>query len=113
MEVVKESLKISDVTKNVSETLGVKMVAVITGVKSGRTIKRWGEGSQNPLPKRRMALHNTLSVLELLKEKESAETIKAWFIGANPELNFQAPALAISKKPNEVILAAKTFLAHG
>ena len=37
----------------------------------------------------------------------------AWFIGMNPDLDDRAPALMLAEEPQEVLLAARNFLANG
>jgi hypothetical protein len=53
-------------------------------------------------------------VFQLLQEEESAHTIRAWFIGMNPQLNDKAPAMAIREgKTRDALVAAKSFVAGG
>jgi len=50
----------------------------------------------------------------VLRGTESDHTIRAWFIGMNPQLDDVSPAEAISAgKYREVIVAARAFLAGG
>jgi hypothetical protein len=42
-----------------------------------------------------------------------SETVRAWFVGMNPDLDDQAPALLLGDDPHAVLLAARSFLANG
>ena len=48
-----------------------------------------------------------------LEARASIETVRAWFVGMNPDLDDRAPALVLGEDPVGVLQAARAFLAHG
>jgi len=57
-------------------------------------------------------LQSALHVVELLRSQEDDETIRSWFRGMNPDLGDRSPALVVRDKPEDVIQAARAFLAQ-
>jgi len=57
-------------------------------------------------------MQNALHVVELLRSQEDDETIRSWFRGMNPDLGDRSPALVVRDKPEDVIQAARAFLAQ-
>jgi hypothetical protein len=68
---------------------------------------------RKPHPKAEERLRNAYQVAKLLECEESRETIRAWFVGMNPERDDHPPALMIAEEPVRVLQAARSFLAHG
>ncbi len=58
-------------------------------------------------------LPNAYQVAQVIVQTESPETVRAWFIGMNPELDDQPPALVIVDDPLRVLQAARIFVANG
>ncbi len=58
-------------------------------------------------------LRQAYQIVRLLMERESAETVRAWFVGMNPDLDDQAPVLVLPEEPVRVLQAARSFLAQG
>jgi hypothetical protein len=58
-------------------------------------------------------LRHAFQIVQLLLERESAETVRAWLVGMNPELEDRAPVLLLAEEPTRVLQAARAFLAHG
>jgi hypothetical protein len=51
---------------------------------------------------------------QLLLAEESPHTVRAWFLGLNPQLDDQSPAQSIREGDfRDVLVAAKAFLAGG
>ena len=46
-------------------------------------------------------------------DENPPKPIQAWFIGMNPDLDDQAPALLLHEDPHAVLGAARNFLAYG
>jgi hypothetical protein len=44
---------------------------------------------------------------------DSPEVIRLWFMGQNPILDDDAPALHLATEPDEVLQAARVFAFHG
>ena len=51
-------------------------------------------------------------VVQLLLQVDSAETVRAWFSGMNPDLDDRPPATVLADEPGRVLQAARAFLAH-
>jgi hypothetical protein len=59
-------------------------------------------------------LRGAFQVFQLLLTEESPHTVRAWFVGLNPQLDDESPATAISEgRIRDVLVAAKAFLAGG
>ena len=72
-----------------------------------------GSGRRSPHPEAERRLRLAFQVVELLMHAESAETVRAWWIGMNPDLEDQAPVMVLAEDPTRVLQAARVFLAHG
>ena len=71
------------------------------------------ERGRSPQPDSELRLRHAYQIAQLLIQHELAETVRAWFLGMNPELEDEAPAVVIGEDPQRVLQAARTFLAHG
>jgi hypothetical protein len=98
---------------SLQDILGQRLVAVIAGVSDARAVGKWVRGQRSPHPEAEQRLRNAYQIVQLLLERESAETIRAWFVGMNPDLEDQAPAFVLGEDPVGVLQAARAFLAHG
>jgi hypothetical protein len=98
---------------SLQDILGQRLVAVIAGVSDSKAVSKWARGGRTPHPDTEQRLRNAYQIVQLLLERESAETVRAWFVGMNPDLEDQAPALVLGEDPVRVLQAARAFLAHG
>lgn len=96
------------------EVLGRKLVAYVAGASGATDLEQWlaeaperAEGAERRLG---IAYH----VFRLLQTQEGQHTVRAWFLGLNPQLDDRSPATALREgKFREVVLAAEAFLAGG
>lgn len=96
------------------EMLGASLVAYITGVTDTGTVSRWVNGSRNPRHEHEQRLRTTFQVFQLLQGEESSHTVRAWFIGLNPQLGEVSPAEALHEgRLADVLVAAKAYAAGG
>lgn len=95
------------------EQLGERLTAVIAGVRDAGEVRGWAVGEASPSEEAERRLRDAYEVTRMLRERDSAETVRLWFRGMNPELDDQAPALVIREDPGAVLGAAHFFLAHG
>lgn len=103
-----------DVANFLQESLGQKLVAVMAGVKDPSTVGRWASGAVEPRAATEARLRSIYQVFTLLMDQESIHTIRAWFVGLNPQLDDTSPARAIAEGDiKEVMVAAKAFLTGG
>jgi hypothetical protein len=101
------------IVRSLQDVLGQRLVAVIAGVSDAKAVSKWAGGGRSPHPEADQRLRNAYQITHLLLQRESPETVRAWFVGMNPDLDDQAPALMLGKDPVGVLQAARTFLAHG
>jgi len=102
------------ITRFLEEVLGRKLVAALAGVQDPKAVGRWAEGARSPRPAAEERLRVAYQVFRLLLAEESKYTIRAWFIGLNPQLNDESPLLAINEgRFQEVMVAAKAYVAGG
>jgi hypothetical protein len=106
-------LELSLLVRSLQDILGQRLVAVIAGVSDAKAVGKWARGSRSPHPETERKLRDAFHITQLLLQQESAETVRAWFIGMNPDLDDQAPALLIAEDPQAVLGAARNFLAYG
>ena len=66
-----------------------------------------------------MRLRAAFQIAELLIQSESPQTVRAWFMGMNPQLDDRSPALVLAAEGNDqvqvrdVLHAARAFLVEG
>lgn len=103
----------TDLVEALISKLGTRLVCFVVG-KDKSTITRW-KASESPLPlEASQALRTIYQVFRLLESSESDHTIRAWFIGMNPQLDDESPLEAVQKgQHKEVMAAARAFLAGG
>lgn len=109
------STKVSlpDQVKFLKEHLGTKLLALTVGV-SPKTIDRWDKGQNTIGPEQERKIRAAFQVFQLLKSVEASPTIRAWFMGMNPQLDDLSPAEAIADgQLREVLAAARAFLSGG
>lgn len=83
-------LGIDAVAAKLEQTLGQQLTAYAVGLKDPRAIGKYARG--NPAssgPESR--LRDLYVIVQVLLASETAETIRAWMIGAHPNLEDQAP----------------------
>jgi hypothetical protein len=106
---------IADVAAFLQDALGQKLVAFMVGVEDPKTVGRWA--SNKRLPKDvevERRLRDAHQIFRLLLTMESPYTVRAWFVGLNPQLDDESPATAIREgRTRDVLVAAKAFLAGG
>lgn len=96
------------------EHLGRRLTAVLAGVSDSREVGRWAQGDHAPRHDSELALSGAYQVFRLLAEVESPHTVRAWFIGMNPQLDDESPIEAIAAgRRREVLAAARAYAAGG
>lgn len=115
-----ESIRLSPtgVVAGLREILGAKLVAYVGSVKETRAVRQWAEGEREPSAEVIIRLRTAYHVAALLRQKDSAEVVQAWFQGMNPRLEDVAPARLLREGDLEtvgpaVLAAARAFAAEG
>lgn len=105
---------VADIAAFLQDALGQKLVAYLVGVQDPKTIGRWAKGTLPQDSTTEGKLRGAYQVFRLLMTQESPHTVRAWFVGLNPQLDDESPATAISEgRIKDVMVAAKAFLAGG
>lgn len=105
---------VADIAAFLQDVLGQKLVAYLVGVQDPKTIGRWAKGTLPQDSDSESKLRGAYQVFRLLMTEESPHTVRAWFVGLNPQLDDESPAAAISEgRIKDVMVAAKAFLAGG
>lgn len=106
---------VADVAAFLQDALGQKLVAYMVGVEDPKTVGRWASDKRLPQDSAvEGKLRAAYQMFRLLATEESPHTVRAWFVGLNPQLNDESPATAIREgRVREVLVAAKAFLAGG
>ncbi len=105
---------VPDMAAYLQEVLGQKLTAHIAGVSDPRTVNRWIKGEREPRPDAEARVVATFQVFQLMLSEEAPQTIRAWFLGLNPQLGDQSPTEALRAGEFRATLgAAKAFLAGG
>ncbi len=108
---------LSEIARTLEQVLSRRLTAVIVGVKDGKTIARWASGNTEEIrnDETEQRLRTTYQiVLLLLQSQDSQQTVKAWFIGLNPQLGDVSPAEAIRNgQLQDALAAARAFIVGG
>ena len=99
--------------RHLQDVLGQRLVAAVAGVRDAKAVGKWARGDRVPHPDAERRLRHASQVTQLLLGAESAATVRAWFLGTNPDLGDRPPAEALADDPAAVLRAARSFLAHG
>lgn len=102
-----------DLVNKLEKVLGKPLVAVIAGAGDSKIVGKWSRGERVPRPEAEHRLRVAFQIMHVLLQRESPEIIYAWFTGMNPDLDNASPALYLAKDPDEVVIAARNFLAYG
>lgn len=110
-EAVKED--IATIAQSLQETLGQRLVAFAVEVKDPKAIGRYAKGRMSPRTDTEARLRDLYRVTRLLLSRESPDTVRAWMIGANPELGDEAPIKALHEQRIAAVLAAADAFLQG
>lgn len=99
------------------DLLGAKLVAYLGSVKETRAVRQWAEGERSPSQAVIARLRVAYQVAALLREKDTAPVVQAWFQGMNPLLDDVSPARALREQDLDrsgtaVLSAARAFTAE-
>lgn len=100
------------------DILGATLVAYLGEVKETRAVAQWAAGARTPSTATVTRLRTAYHAAAMLREKDSAGVVQAWFQGLNPQLNDVSPARALREQDLDtvgpaVIAAARAFAAEG
>jgi len=106
---------IAEISGVLQDVLGQRLTATIARVNDPKAVGAWARGTRTPHPESERRLRAAFQIAAVLGQHEGPGTVRAWFMGMDPELDDQAPAevLAQNEDPRPVMRAARTFVAHG
>lgn len=67
-------------------------MAYLSSVQETRAVRQGADGDREPAPETATRLGTAYHAAALLREKDSAAVVQAWFQGMNPRLEDVAPA---------------------
>lgn len=107
-------IDVVSIVEFLAENLGTGLVALIAGV-DVKTAQRWNrDPARQPREVSERRLRAAYQVFQELLPIEASVTIRAWFMGMNPQLGDQAPAEVIAQDQyREVLAAARSFASGG
>ncbi|WP_147915207.1 hypothetical protein [Ruania zhangjianzhongii] len=115
-----ESMRLStaDLVTRLRESLGAKLVAYLGSVTETRAVRQWAEGTREPSTEVINRLRTVYQITALLRQKDTAAVVQAWFQGMNPQLEDVAPARLLREGDLStvgplVLAAARAFAAVG
>ena len=100
-----------DLLERLARVLGRHVLAVIAG-RDVRTVQRWLAGGLLSAPDERR-LRDAYQVYLLLAAVEGDHTIRAWFVGMNPQLDDEAPAEVLGEGQSRNVMAAARAFVNG
>ena len=88
---------VSEIAGTLQELLSRRLTAFIAGVGDGKTVSRWASGEVAEIRDVWMEqrLRTAYEITQLLLTYDASQTVKAWFIGLNPQLGDVSPAEAL------------------
>lgn len=107
---------LTEIANSLQDVLSSKLTAYIADVKSTKTVARWASGeitdTRDVATEQR--LRAAYEITQLMLRYDDPATIRSWFIGMSPELDYQTPADAIREgNLKEAMSAARAFIAYG
>jgi hypothetical protein len=103
---------IRDIAGLLQEVLSRRLTAYIAGVQDGKTVTRWANGEVTEIRDITVEqrLRTSYEIVRLMMLHDSPLTVRAWFIGMNPNLDSVSPADTIrSGNFRDALQAARAF----
>lgn len=107
---------IQEVSQLLQEVLSRRLTAYIVGVRDGKTVTRWANGEVTEIRdyETERRLRTAYEITQLLLTEESPRTVRAWFIGLNPQIDDTPPAETIVEgRLKDALSAARAFMVGG
>jgi hypothetical protein len=94
---------IAAVAEKLQEVLGQQITAYAVGLKDPRTIGKYGRGEVKPRGGAETRLRHLYVITQILTTRETAETVRAWMISANPLLNDRSPVELLHEEDHQPV----------
>lgn len=107
-------IELTSIAEFLLENLGAGLVGLLAGV-DPQTARRWARRSdRRPREDAERRLRAAYQVFQELLPHEAAATIRAWFMGMNPQLDDLSPAEALADdRTRDTLAAARAFISGG
>jgi hypothetical protein len=102
-----------EMAAHVESVFGRRLTAAMLGIADPKAVGRYARGSQKPQAEVERTLRAIYQITVLIGQVESDQAIRAWFLGMNPHLDDHAPAGLVRDEPEQVMQAARLFVANG
>lgn len=109
-----------ELVERLRDLLGAKLVAYLGSVQETRAVRQWADAGDPRTPSNEVLnrLRMAYRIAALLRGRDSAAVIQAWFQGMNPRLDDVAPARLLREGDLEqvgpsILSAARAFAAAG
>ena len=109
-----QAVELHDIIEFLNEHLGARLLALTVGA-DHRTVWRWlGDPDRGPRFETEARLRAAYQVFRLVQTVEASPTVRAWFMGMNPQLDDKSPAEAIRDgEARDAMAAARAFINAG
>lgn len=110
------SVPLNELTSALQARLSRRITAYIAGVDNAKTVTRWASGEVTTVRdhETEQKLRTAYEIFLLLTNYEAVSTVKAWFIGLNPQLGDVAPIDALREgRLRDALSAARAFTVGG
>jgi len=104
----------ADLVAALTKVLGTKIVAFMVDVDTA-TISRWRSGATTKInPEKEQGLRAAYQAMRHIEPHDDQSTVRAWFIGMNPQLDDRSPVEHIHEgNLRAVLAAARAFVTGG
>lgn len=106
-------LDISDIVAHLLAHLGPTMTTALAD-KSIQTLRRYAKGATSVPEDAEKRLRDAHMIFTYIEQVDAPATVRAWFMGMNPQLEDRSPVeVLVDGHPNDVLAAAKAFVTGG
>lgn len=107
-------IELASIAEFLLENLGAGLVGLLADA-DPQTARRWARRSdRRPREDAERRLRAAYQVFQELLPHEAAATIRAWFMGMNPQLDDLSPAEALAQdRTRDTLVAARAFISGG
>lgn len=106
-------LNVSDIAAHLLAHLGPTMTTALAG-KSIQTLRRYAKGTTSVPEGTEKRLRDAHMIFAYIEQVDAPATVRAWFMGMNPQLEDSSPIeILIEGGSNDVLAAAKAFVTGG
>ena len=104
---------LTEIVAFLKEHLGAALLAFMADV-DVRTVSRWAIGEVAPRDVAERRVRAAYQVYRLLEPYEAPQTIRAWLLGMNPQLDDASPSESIAvDRYRDAMAAARAFASGG